>query len=101
LFMHARWVAAGNEAPEETGIIAPDNALTTAAANPAGIEAGCARMADRVAVTKPVLGRRRDAGQRGGCGAAEYGAAFRGASSRNRGAIGRCRWNSGNSDEPA
>jgi len=48
-----------------------------------------------------VLGRRRDAGQRGGCGAAEYGAAFRGASSRNRGAIGRCRWNSGNSDEPA
>jgi len=30
-----------------------------------------------------VLGRRRDAGQRGGCGAAEYGAAFRGASSRN------------------
>lgn len=44
--MHARWVAAGNDAPAETGIIAPDNALTTAAANPAGIEAGCARMAD-------------------------------------------------------
>lgn len=48
-----------------------------------------------------VLGRRRDAGQQGACGAAGYGAAFCGASFRNSGAIGSCRWNSGNSDEPA